>query len=299
MVGEACAYVQGESLKARAALLTEASQLPDRQDGEAIMCIHSQCLVLSGIVIALALQVGTPHSEELRPYFNVRVDGDSFPTVRITTNMPDGTWLFINVKKPWLPDADRRLARGLPACEDTCIAAMGPNGLIGVTLPVMQGTIVAGPFSFAAKPFRAGVYPVEISLSADPKTATVEQIRAIGTVLFETRVRIPSGPELPQSVRREIPKREQPPVSYEPKWQKVEADNGAEHQIDLNSARRFAAGVLATVYFAGARISTGVYFDCAGHMGELGGPMAYVPPRSIGARLSEFACAEANQHPNR
>ena len=31
MVGEACAHVQGESLKAHAALLTEASQLPDHQ----------------------------------------------------------------------------------------------------------------------------------------------------------------------------------------------------------------------------------------------------------------------------
>jgi hypothetical protein len=33
MVGEARAHVQGESLKARAALLTEASQLPDHQGG--------------------------------------------------------------------------------------------------------------------------------------------------------------------------------------------------------------------------------------------------------------------------
>ncbi len=33
MVGEAHAYVQGESLKACAALLTEAFQLPDHQSG--------------------------------------------------------------------------------------------------------------------------------------------------------------------------------------------------------------------------------------------------------------------------
>ena len=33
MVEEARAYVQGESLKARAALLREVSQLPDRQEG--------------------------------------------------------------------------------------------------------------------------------------------------------------------------------------------------------------------------------------------------------------------------
>jgi hypothetical protein len=33
MVGEARVYVQGASLKARAALLTEAFQLPDHQGG--------------------------------------------------------------------------------------------------------------------------------------------------------------------------------------------------------------------------------------------------------------------------
>jgi hypothetical protein len=35
MVGEACVHVQGESLKTYAALLTEASQPPDHQGGEA------------------------------------------------------------------------------------------------------------------------------------------------------------------------------------------------------------------------------------------------------------------------
>lgn len=34
MVGEASVHVQGASLKMLAALLTEASQLPDHQDGE-------------------------------------------------------------------------------------------------------------------------------------------------------------------------------------------------------------------------------------------------------------------------
>lgn len=44
MVGEARAHVQGESLKARAALLTEASQLPDHQDGErSDALVQSRC----------------------------------------------------------------------------------------------------------------------------------------------------------------------------------------------------------------------------------------------------------------
>jgi hypothetical protein len=52
MVGEAYAHVQGESLKADAALLTEASQLPDHQSG-AMMRVFSKlilvgCLTLSG-----------------------------------------------------------------------------------------------------------------------------------------------------------------------------------------------------------------------------------------------------------
>lgn len=38
MVGEARVHVQGASLKARAALLTEASQLPDHQDRERASC---------------------------------------------------------------------------------------------------------------------------------------------------------------------------------------------------------------------------------------------------------------------
>jgi hypothetical protein len=40
MVGEAYAHVQGESLKAYAALLTEASQLPDHQDGELMALVE-------------------------------------------------------------------------------------------------------------------------------------------------------------------------------------------------------------------------------------------------------------------
>jgi hypothetical protein len=69
--------------------------------------------------------------------------------------------------------------------------------------------------------------------------------------------------------------------------------------IDLKSARHFAAGVEAGVYDGGRGGIIPMYFDCAGHMGELGGPMSPVPPRSVGARLATTACAEADRHPER
>jgi hypothetical protein len=90
------------------------------------------------------------------------------------------------------------------------------------------------------------------------------------------------------------------PGEYKPNYsQKIEADNGAAYAIDLKSARRFAAGVEAGVYDQGRGGIVPMYFDCAGHMGELGGPMSYVPPRSVGARLAAVACAEADRHPER
>jgi hypothetical protein len=59
--------------------------------------------------------------------------------------------------------------------------------------------------------------------------------------------------------------------TYKPHYSdKIEADNGAVYAIDLNTARRFAAGVEAGVYDQGRGGIIPMYFDCAGHMGELG-----------------------------
>ena len=87
---------------------------------------------------------------------------------------------------------------------------------------------------------------------------------------------------------------------YKPSYsEKIEADNGAVYAIDLKSARHFGANVLAGVYDEGRGGIIPMFFDCAGHMGQMGGPMSYVPPRSVGARLAAIACAEANKHPER
>ena len=89
-------------------------------------------------------------------------------------------------------------------------------------------------------------------------------------------------------------------TQYKPNYsEKIEADNRAVYAIDLKSARHFGANVLAGVYDEGRGGIIPMFFDCAGHAGPMGGPMSYVAPRSVGARLAAIVCAEANKHPER
>jgi hypothetical protein len=90
--------------------------------------------------------------------------------------------------------------------------------------------------------------------------------------------------------------------TYKPQLsEKVEADNGAVYAVDLNSARHFSGGALAGIYDQGRGGIAPMWFDCAGHMREfdIHAPLTYAPPRSVGARLSAIACAEADRHPER
>jgi hypothetical protein len=87
----------------------------------------------------------------------------------------------------------------------------------------------------------------------------------------------------------------QPP---KPNWHKIEADNGAITQIDLNSIRPFANGREAIIYIdqgGSANIANmkRIYFDCRGHMTDISGGMSaavYVAPRSVGGRLAAIVC---------
>jgi hypothetical protein len=136
--------------------------------------------------------IGAAPSQNLpdKAHFSISVSGGVYPTITASTNLPDGTQLLVNVKKPWLPDAQQRMARGLAACGEDCLPATGYDNQIGIVVKIKGGAFAAGPFSFLGQPFRPGVYPVEISLSADRATATVEQIRAIGTVLFTAMIQV-------------------------------------------------------------------------------------------------------------
>jgi hypothetical protein len=179
-----------KSLKARAALLTEASQLPDHQDGDAMLWDIRKLvsIIFISFGVSSALASGARSLE-----FSISISGGSFPIVSAATNAADGTRLLVNLKKPWLADGPQRVAHGLRACGDDCFPATGPDGQIGgVMVNVKNGGFVAGPYSFLPDraPFKPGKYILEISLSADPATASIETIRAIGTILYSSEIEV-------------------------------------------------------------------------------------------------------------
>jgi hypothetical protein len=105
-----------------------------------------------GAAIASCLTISAAFSQNEPPHFDVVAEGMNYPIVHGTTNLPDGTILLVDLKKPWLPDGQERIARGLPACEGDCISAEGPDRLIGATVVVKRGSFSAGPFSFKGNP---------------------------------------------------------------------------------------------------------------------------------------------------
>jgi len=115
--------------------------------------------------------------ERSNPYrFTISTTGGVRPTIRGTANLPDGTELRIDIKKPWLPDAQRRLAAGLAACEDNCVPARSEREAAGDPsyTVVKNGRFTEGPFSFPIdanrlRPFRPGTYPVEIFVRWVPR----------------------------------------------------------------------------------------------------------------------------------
>lgn len=86
-------------------------------------------------------------------------------------------------------------------------------------------------------------------------------------------------------------------------WKRVEADNGAVYQIDLNSISRYNNGTADIVVYAVEGSSYNpehmhrLWFDCHGRFRDETGPsfgtMQSAPPRSMAGRISEIACAGA------
>lgn len=137
--------------------------------------------------------------------FRLSTHGGGFPTIDGQTNLPDGTQLFVTLKKPWLPDGAERIAHGLAACGEDCIPAQGPDGLMGIKVTVERGRFTAGPFSFRGGPAAPAIYPVEISPSYNLETATIDQIKSIGTVLYSGEVDTRE-----RNVETEMPNRRDP-----------------------------------------------------------------------------------------
>jgi hypothetical protein len=123
--------------------------------------------------------------------FKIKVSGGANPSIYGTTNAPDGTKLYVELRKPLLPDADRRIAQGVPACGDiNCFPATGPDGQFGATAVVQKGQFSTGRFSFQGLSFRPGLYTLQLSLSVDARTAPLEDLKKIGKPIFLSRIAV-------------------------------------------------------------------------------------------------------------
>lgn len=126
-----------------------------------------RAMALTAAALLLLGQVAGAEGDVHR--FAVAPIGGLRPTVTGTTDLPDGTELLVNVKKVWLPDAQQRLARGLPGCEQGCLPATGPSGeSLGVKATVAGQRFSAGPYSFGGQPFTRGPYIVEVFITTPP-----------------------------------------------------------------------------------------------------------------------------------
>jgi hypothetical protein len=253
--------------------------------------------ILGGAALIFTGHEPTPDTAQAQPKsprngpasysFKISVKGSDFPTITGTTNVPDGTQLLVNVKKAWLPDGQQRVARGLPACGDDCFPATAPDHrLIGVTTTVRNGRFTAGPFSFRGRPFAPGIYPLEISISVDPKKATLEEIRAMGTPIHVSTVRIgnpaPAAQAAPNS-----------------NWRWIKAANGLSYGIDINSIRQGVNGVAEAIVYipegnVPALLNVKRYlFDCRGQFMDMNsrGPMLPAPSNSVAGEMATVACA--------
>jgi hypothetical protein len=105
------------------------------------------------------------------------VSGGARPLITGMTNLPDGTQLYIWLKKPWLPNAKERLAVGLAACGDDCfpLQTKVPGGGLGVV--VTNGQFSDGPFTDKGAVLRPGTYVLEVSF--DFATLQSSSVRAI------------------------------------------------------------------------------------------------------------------------
>jgi hypothetical protein len=168
----------------------------------------SSLFKILGIVglLATALWLESP-SDDLRPqthhfenpapqailakeyHFKLSANEDPFPTISGTTDLPEGTKLFVNLLKPHLPNGQQRMAQGLPACEEDCFPAS--SGVLPYRDPIVQnGRFSAGPFHFGDKPVKPNIYPIRISIVPDPVTG--DNVDVINHPVYVSEVRIPT-----------------------------------------------------------------------------------------------------------
>lgn len=89
--------------------------------------LNWRSLVFLAVMPFAFLQVDLASAQSVKEpaHFKIFASGGVYPIINGSTDLPDGTRLLIILKKPWLPDGQQRLARGLPACGDDCFPADG------------------------------------------------------------------------------------------------------------------------------------------------------------------------------
>jgi hypothetical protein len=92
------------------------------------------------------------------------VSNGARPIVTGTTNLPDGTHLWMRILKPYLPNAKERLAVGLAACEDNCLPFTTTNDVLQDEVVVKNGKFSDGPFTDKGAALSPNTYILEISL---------------------------------------------------------------------------------------------------------------------------------------
>jgi hypothetical protein len=111
-----------------------------------------------------AEQAKRPSTATGKPFvvaIEASVSAGTRPTVTGTTNLPDGTNLWISIRKPWLPNGKERLAVGLNPCEPDCIPFEAGNGMVAVK----NGRFSDGPITDeGGAAISPGNYVLEITI---------------------------------------------------------------------------------------------------------------------------------------
>ena len=109
------------------------------------------------------------------------VTGGLHPIVTGTTNLPDDAELIVTLSPPWAPNAQERLAAGLPACGGSACGPFRTDAKLpgsrwaGIT--VKGGRFRDGPFTDNGAALTPGKYVLEISLVSDFQSSP--NVRAI------------------------------------------------------------------------------------------------------------------------
>ena len=172
-------------------------------------------LGIVGLLVA-ALWLQSP-SDDLRPqslhfenpapqailakeyHFKLSANEDPFPTISGTTDLPEGTKLFIDLLKPHLPNGQQRMAQGLPACEDDCFPGKPPACYLIVIRSCKMEDFRRAHFTLAISRSSRTFTPSEFPSCLTPLTEDNVDVMNHPVYVSEIRIPNPYGSSRPRS----------------------------------------------------------------------------------------------------